>query len=111
MKPIFLFVVVSTSATGALLVAMGSQGVGLIVCVLAVGLYEWFRWSDTAQKIAVPHTDERHDVADSTRPEALAVIRRTTTGGAAQQIGAPPALAGRQHELTVFEAGGLRLDA
>ena len=110
MKPIFLFVVVSTSATGALLVAIGSQGVGLIVCVVAVGLYEWFRWSDTTRKIAVPRTDERHDVEDSTRPAALAVIRRTT-GDAAQQIGPPPALAGRQRELTAVEAGGLSLDA
>ena len=81
MKPIFLFIVVSTSATGALLVAMGSH-VGLIVCVVAVGLYEWFRWSDTAQRIAVPRSDERHGVEDSTRPAALPVIRRTTGGAA-----------------------------
>ena len=109
MKPIFLFVVVSTSATGALLVAIGSQGVGLIVCVVAVGLYEWFRWSDTTQKSAVPRSEARPDVEDSTQPATLPVIRRTTAG-ATQRIGAPPALAGRQRELTSFEAGGLRLD-
>ena len=109
MKPIFLFVVVSTSATGALLVTMGSH-VGLIVCVVAVGLYEWFRWSDTTQKIAVPRSDERHDVEDSVRPAAPAVIRHTT-GGAARQVVAPPAPAGRQRELTAVEAVGLSLDA
>ena len=110
MKPIFLFVVVSTSATGALLVAMGSQSVGLIVCVVAAALYEWFRWSDTPQKIAVPRGDEQHDVKDSTRPAALPVIRHAT-GGAARQVVAPHALTARQREFTAVEAGGLRLDA
>ena len=110
MKPIFLFVVVSTSATGASLVVMGSQGVGLIVCVVAVGMYEWFRRSDTTRKTAVARSGERHDIADSTRPAALAVTRHAA-GGGAQQIGAPPAPAGRRRELTAVEAGGLSLDA
>ena len=82
MKPIFLFVVVSTSATGALLVAIGSQGVGLIVCVVAVGLYEWFRWSDTTQKITVPRTDERHAVDATKRRATFSVIQRITGGAA-----------------------------
>ena len=81
MKPIFWFVVVSTSATGALLVAMGSQGVGLIVCVVGVGLYQWFRMGRyQAENRRAPRADERHDIAGSGQPATLSVIRRTTGG-------------------------------
>ena len=83
MNPIFWFVVVSTSATGALLFAMGSRGVGLIVCVVAVGLYRWFRKArNQAENRGVPRVDERHDVADSGQPATLPVIQCTTGGGA-----------------------------
>ena len=88
MNPISWFVVVSTGATGALLFAMGSRSVGLIVCAVAIGLHRWFRMVRfQAKDRTLPPVDEQHGDADPRQPATLAVLQRTTSS-AAYQAGA-----------------------
>ena len=75
MNPISWFVVVSTGATGALLFAMGSRSVGLIVCAVAIGLHRWLRMIRLeAKNRPVVRVDERHDDADPKQPATLPLL-------------------------------------